>query len=184
MAKHVMALTYKPKIEAVKNGTCGQTVRLLHKGPDPLPQDITKRLKRPGDEILMHTWEGKPYKSKWGWQGRLVLSEVLEIYYMDGWRWSIFDEGHGSHCYPLNRYELLDIVKRDHIDPPTIEEWERTLMRLNGMDSLEDTDWEVIRWPRKAQTIAYLASDGTIYQLPTKEPERRIEDYFELRVVD
>lgn len=147
MKKYVMALTYPPKIPDVISGECRQTVRLVHKGPEPLPASL--RLKRPGDELLMHTWTGKPYRSPWGWRGRFVLTEVLELFYFDGWAWSPLGglEKDGRRAFePVPMSALLDIARRDHIDPPTVEAWEEALMRLNGLKSLVDTDWEVLRW--------------------------------------
>ncbi len=142
-----MALTYQPKIEAVKAGLCGQTVRLLA-GPGEIV-DKTKRLKHAGDEVLLHTWAGKPYYSKWDWRSRYVLSEVRVLYYGDFWRWSPLDPGTDrySELNPVSDSFLRDIARQDHIDPPTVEEWEAVLLRLNNLKTLEDTDWEVIRWP-------------------------------------
>lgn len=150
MTTHIMSLTYKSKIKAVQRGECGQTVRLVA-GPGVVLSGLSERIKRPGDEILLHTWTGKPYRSRWGWQRRYVISEVLVIYCdPDGmWRWSPLDPVHGDEweCLPVSDTTLLDIVRRDHIDPPTILEWERTLSGLNGLRDLGDTDWQVIRWP-------------------------------------
>lgn len=149
MTRHIMSLTYMPKIGPVKRGECTQTVRLLA-GPGEILPDDTRRLKRVGDEILLHTWEGVPYRSRWDWRQRYILSEVLVIYCdPDGmWRWSPLDPVHGDdwECLPISNTTLLDIVQRDHIDPPTILEWERTLSSLNGFQDLGDTDWQVLRW--------------------------------------
>lgn len=151
MSKHVMPLTYKPKIEAVKSGACCQTVRLLNKD-EILPSDIRQRLKHPGDEVLIYTRvpPGGRY-SKWDWRGHFVITEVLELCHLAGeWLWSPLgeynDEDPHSEGDVVHRSELLDIVQRDHIDPPTIEEWERVLMSLNGLKTLDETDWEIIRW--------------------------------------
>ena len=162
MAKHIMALTYAPKIEAVRSGECCQTVRLLHQGKE-LPDDIRERIMHPGDEILMHTWEGRPYRSKWGWRQRYIVDEVL-VLYCDGedtWYWSPLDPTQ-QECHGLmdiiDDDELVDIVRRDHIDPPTVDEWEWTLLRLNGLDYLSDSDWQVIRWrPARTDTAEEVA---------------------------
>lgn len=55
--KHIKAFTYEPKIEAVRNGTCRQTIRPLGKRPA-----------ESGDIILFHGWEGRPYRSRWSWR--------------------------------------------------------------------------------------------------------------------
>ena len=64
MRKHVKALTYKPKIEAVKDGRCTQTIRQGH--------NISV-----GDEILFHGWEGRSYRSKWSGRLRVTVTKVL-----------------------------------------------------------------------------------------------------------
>ena len=150
MTTHIMALTYAPKIEAVKQGYCRQTVRLLNKGDD---SNTRKRLKHRGDEILIYTRvPPRSRYSKWDWRGRFVLTEILEIWCdINGiWRWSPLDERISNDpdaLWPIiDDDTLLDIVRRDHIDPPTFEEWERVLMRLNNLKTLRDTEWEIIRW--------------------------------------
>jgi len=66
MRKLVMAITYPPKIEPVKDGGCTQTIRKGHKVSV-------------GDEILFHGWSGRPYRSKWDWRKRVTVTEVISI---------------------------------------------------------------------------------------------------------
>ena len=66
MRKHVMSITYQPKIEPVKDGRCTQTIR---KG----------RRVAEGDEILFHGWSGRPYRSKWDWRKRVTVCQAIDI---------------------------------------------------------------------------------------------------------
>ena len=128
MTKHVMSITYKPKIEPVLIGACRQTIR---KG---------RRFKE-GDEILMHGWEGRPYRSKWSWRKRVVVTHAIPItiskdgiYYQDNvdiWRW--FDV-------------IVDcMAENDFIDPPTGEELRNVLFGLNEIPD-DPQEYQIIRW--------------------------------------
>ncbi len=52
MRKHVLPLTYAPKIPKVLDGRCTQTIRAGRKF-------------KVGDFVSFHGWEGRPYHSKW-----------------------------------------------------------------------------------------------------------------------
>ena len=80
MSRHVIAFTYAPKIEGVRNGTICQTIR-----------PTRKRRIWVGDTLLLHGWEGKPYRSKWSWRMEVTCSEVIDIT-MD-WYYGIFTHG-------------------------------------------------------------------------------------------
>jgi hypothetical protein len=67
MTTHIKALTYGPKISAVKEHKCRQTIR------------ICKREPKPGDVLLLHTWAGTPYRSTWDWQERFTLKDTPHI---------------------------------------------------------------------------------------------------------
>ena len=56
--KHILPLTYKPKIPDVLGGKCTQTIR---------PISYTKP-KNKGDLVMFHGWSGKPYRSKWSFR--------------------------------------------------------------------------------------------------------------------
>ena len=66
MSKHVMSMTCPAKLEAVFSGECTQTIRLGGKYSV-------------GDEILIHDWEGRPYRSKWGRRLRVVVVLVQDM---------------------------------------------------------------------------------------------------------
>ena len=68
MARHVMAVTYEPKVRRVLDGTCTQTIRKQREKPFAI-----------GDLMLLHGWEGRPYWSRWSWRKLVVISEVTDI---------------------------------------------------------------------------------------------------------
>ncbi|MCK5606842.1 hypothetical protein KAR91_33375 [Candidatus Pacearchaeota archaeon] len=134
MKKHVMALTYPPKIEAVRNGECTQTIR------------IGERV-AVGDSILFHGWEGKPYRSKWDWRKRVVVTEVIPVcfsYY--GMHWII--EGNDFYSFFEWGEPVIDkLAMSDNILPPTGWELRKVLFKLNGGIPLNKPEkYQIIRW--------------------------------------
>jgi hypothetical protein len=84
---HIKALTYAPKIPGVLSGKITQTIRPLPVSPviynrPTLEQREKMRRKqklgtvRPGDSILFHGWEGKPYRSPWSWRLKVQVDAV------------------------------------------------------------------------------------------------------------
>lgn len=137
MAKHVMALTYAPKIEAVKRGECCQTIRRYN----------PERPKHPGDKLTLHTWAGRPYRSKWDWRLETTISRILRLYFpgiKDGVRPTA--SAQGESAWHISDEMLTAIAIADGIEDPSAASLRATLKRLNGIDSLIGTEWEVIRW--------------------------------------
>jgi hypothetical protein len=66
--KHILALTYEPKIDAVRSDRCTQTIRTLN----------PSKQKEPGDWIMFHGWEEEPYQSKWSW--RTLYWKITEVF--------------------------------------------------------------------------------------------------------
>ncbi len=123
MKKHVRAMTYQPKIDAVFSGVCTQTIRPGH--------DVAV-----GDEILFHTWTGKPYRSKWGKRLRVRVKEVIDIVMKpDG----IVVDG-AIHSW--NSEYVNHLAELDHIDPPTGQELRNVLCEYNS----EQFEAQIIRW--------------------------------------
>ena len=60
--KHILPLTYKPKIPDVRSGKCIQTIR---------PKSNSKP-KKENDLVMFYGWEGRPYHSKWNWREEYV----------------------------------------------------------------------------------------------------------------
>lgn len=128
MKKHVMAITYTPKIESVISGECRQTIR---KG----------RKFSVGDSILIHGWEGRPYRSKWSWRMRVEVQHIQNI--------SIDARGihRASHAIPIRwgSETLKEIVEMDFIKPATGDELKTVLFGLNGIPT-EPEPYQIIRW--------------------------------------
>jgi hypothetical protein len=142
MTTHIMSLTYAPKIEAVKAGHINQTIRLVRSSVE----------KKKGDKLILHTWEGKPYRSKWDWRLETRLTHAFKIKKENGiWYSSIEPENRilfntiGPWCSQLD--DSVDMLAYlDGIEPPTKDGLESTLLKLNGLKSLDGLEFQVIRW--------------------------------------
>ena len=128
MRKHVMSLTYPPKIEPVKDGRCTQTIR---KG----------RKVSVGDEILFHGWAGRPYRSKWDWRKRVVVIDVYNIT-IDSEMITFTGD---DFSYPWTVSMAYTMAREDFIDPPTGEALRDVLFGLNGAPDGPE-EYQIIRW--------------------------------------
>lgn len=135
MKKHIMSITYPPKIEPVQSGECTQSIRKNLK--------FTK-----GDSILIHGWSDpkKPYRSPWNKQMRVTVTEAIPIM-VDSFL------GIGTRrpeinlidWHPWNSKYTDDMAKRDFIDPPTGLVLRDVLFKLN--DEPGGPEWyQVVRW--------------------------------------
>lgn len=134
MNKHVMAITYVPKIAPVRDGTCTQTIRTLRKKPIAV-----------GDSILFHGWEVMPYRSPWSWRMRVVVTEAIPIT-LD-WYAGIGRDDTGVLdlvWYPWDSDHANDLAAKDFIDPPDGLELRDVLDGLNG--KMNFVDAQIIRW--------------------------------------
>lgn len=130
MRKHNLPLTYPPKIEAVKEGRCIQTIRVGRK--------FSER-----DLVSFHGWEGRPYHSKWSFHTRyFVVCAVGDItIYPDG----IDLIGTGAfHTFGKSEW-LNHLAKMDFIDPPTGEELGNVLKRYHKIDE-SGLESQIVRW--------------------------------------
>lgn len=100
------ALTYEPKIAAVRAGECRSTIRPKH-------------TVKPMDWLRIYGWSGRPYCSPWGWKtDYMLVKEVIYIYiYDEGLEIGI--PGMFSTKYLWKNTIIDDIAKADGIDPPT-----------------------------------------------------------------
>jgi len=124
--RHVMAITYEPKITAVQNGKCRQTIRTIR----PI---------NPGDVITFHGWVGLPYRSKWSWRKEVTVSDVIPTEITND---GMFIEGilhTWTSWYPAR------LAEYDHISPATGEALRDVLFRLNGVPK-EPVECIIIRW--------------------------------------
>ena len=149
---HIMALTYRPKVQAVLDGAIRQTIRLI---PREKNGAIGVGKHQVGDRILLHTWSGKPYRSKWG--NRLLVKVVHQsiIFYWDG----LWHENAPS-CEPISSKVMDEIARLDGIQPPTERGLEAVLKMVNGLKDLHDTDWEIITFERVEIEINRRASSS------------------------
>jgi len=129
MTKHVMSMTYPPKIEPVQDGRCTQTIR---KG-DKVAVD---------DQILFHGWAGKPYRSKWNWRKRVVVNEVIPILISED---GIDVFSIPGHPLPWQNIMVCRIAFDDYINPPTGEALRDVLFGLNDIPT-EPKEYQIIRW--------------------------------------
>jgi hypothetical protein len=128
MKKHVMSITYEPKIQPVQDGECLQTIR---KG-----WNVSV-----GDSILFHGWAGRPYRSPWSWRLRVEVQHIQNI--------SIDARGihRASHAIPLRwgSVSVAEIAQNDFIEPATGIALKEVLFGLNGIPS-EPEPYQIIGW--------------------------------------
>ena len=126
--KYYRSITYEPKIPAVRDGRCTQSIRI-------------ETNHKVGDIIVWHGWEGKPYRSKWSWRLETELIEEISILIME----------YGIVRYKLGMlprffvWEDLDyLAKLDFIDPPTGLELKRVLFEKNK--NIVGKSGQILRW--------------------------------------
>jgi hypothetical protein len=146
MTTHILSMTYAPKIPLVKSGECTQTIR-LHNYQNP---------KRVGDKLLIHTWKGKPYRSKWGWKLTTSIEDLTLLRFPLSDPTSLLFFHRGKVWVPTDDIGLYNIgiadgVRRSFADAnPSFEAsvFKDTLAKLNGLKWLNGTTWDIIRWPK------------------------------------
>lgn len=142
-------LTYEPKIEPVRNGTCTQTIR-------------PGRKYAVGDLIRFYVREGRPYRSK-----RKTITEYARI--EATFPITIFplgitfrDHSFDKYFYPQcdhrfddnkalawNTFGLTKLAESDGIIPPTGNALRGVLIKKNGPIPDEGMDAQIIRWVPK-----------------------------------
>jgi len=137
MHRHVMSITYQPKIEPVKDGRCTQTIR---KG----------RRVAEGDEILFHGWVGRPYRSKWDWRKRVTVTEVITICIDDilGIATLYSEKSNLLNWHSWGSQYVEQLAEYDFIDPPTGEALRGVLFGLNGAPD-GPGEYQIIRWKNR-----------------------------------
>ena len=136
MATHILILTYAPKIPLVKSGECTQTIR-LHNPDKP---------KKVGDKLILHTWEGKPYRSKWDWRLETEISELEQLTFSYP-EW-VFDEKIHHRLYELARQDGIPVPIHEFPNLKMAFDLTDTLAKLNGMRTVSGKLWDIIRWPK------------------------------------
>lgn len=139
--KHILPLTYAPKIPAVLSGECTQTIRAGRKF-------------QAGDLIAFHGWEGPPYHSKWSFRTPYwKIHTVWDITICQAG--VLFPEMIGVYDYSpemFRPWRLLDwLAVLDGIVPATGEELGGVLLGMNELQPTENNllgelEAQIIRW--------------------------------------
>ena len=129
---HIMAFTYDPKILPVLKGKCRQTIRLIGKRP-----------KKPGDKVIFHGWESRPYFSAWTWRMTVTINYVQDIMiYEDGI--DLFPSGDDDSFLPWGDPNMNEIAELDFIKPPTGTALGELFNKMHKLDG--GVPFQIIRW--------------------------------------
>jgi len=143
-------LTYAPKIDPVRNGTCRQTIRKGNKYSV-------------GDLIRFYTWSGKPYRSK-----RTTITEYAPITFVENiiikpWGFLKRDGagGYGRWC------NMDGLAEMDGIVPPTGIELRNVLQGKNGEFPQDGVAAQIVRWVPRTEALStdehfHRASEGRL----------------------
>jgi len=136
MTKHILPLTYEPKIPDVLEGKCTQTIR---------PISYTKP-KNKGDLVMFHGWSGKPYVSKWSFRTPYwKITESIDIHfaYSHGDEIVIRKVDRCDNFHTISKAEMNLIAVLDGFK--NIEELFAEFRRMYGSDVYEKV-FTIIRW--------------------------------------
>jgi len=132
LTTHILAITYQPKIEGVRNGTIRQTIRVFN--PEN-PREL-------GDRIILHGWKGKPYRSPWSWrrEGRIISIGLFQMS-ADCVRDTL-----GNMAFWGSSEQLKKMAEFDGIKPATGIELKHILESYHGKFTDKPVQMQVIRW--------------------------------------
>jgi len=104
MTKHILALTYKPKIPGVLTGKITQTIRPL-----------SDKRKNKNDLIMFHGWSDKPYRSKWSFRTPWwKIKQVFDFHFdTDDGKRIIRKVNQYDNFYTVSDREMQHIAKLD-----------------------------------------------------------------------
>ena len=161
--KHVLPLTYEPKISDVRDGFCTQTIR----------QKSESRPKKIGDFITFHGWEGTPYQSKWSW--RMPYMKITDTFSIQFLKITSNDtvallKEIPSGSDHFDRLAVKEMDKIAHLDG--FDTFERMVIQFKKMYGKEifTTLFQVIRWnPYKEGQLSE--------KLPEKDCSTRLDDF-------
>ena len=136
--KHILPLTYEPKIPNVLCGKCTQTIR-------PISYTKTKKV---NDLIMFHGWSDKPYRSKWSFRTPYWrITKVFDIRFKKDYennrvilRKAVDDFFHDLSVDEMNAIAILDGF--ENIKEMMIEFYE-----MYG-EKIYEMIFTVIRWNR------------------------------------
>lgn len=133
--KHILPLTYAPKIPKVLSGECTQTIR------------AGRRIKN-FDLISFHGWEGKPYHSNWSFRTsyfEVNVAEPIKIFAGGIW-W----EWNGAF-WDWQSNVMDDLAWYDSIVPSTGEELGNILLAMHDIPDA-GLPAQIIRWTFSNET--------------------------------
>jgi len=161
--KHVLPLTYEPKIADVRDGFCTQTIRLKSES----------KPKKIGDFIMFHGWEGVSRHSKWSWRTPYMkITDAFSIRFLKDTSNNTIvllkEIPSGS-----DRFHRLTVKEADKIAClDGFATFERMVIQLKKMYGKEifTTLFQVIRWnPYK---------EGQLFEeSPEKDCSTRLDDW-------
>ena len=155
MSRHVIAFTYLPKIQAVRAGTCTQTIRVPRKRPI-----------ESGDNLLLHGWAEKPRHSPWSWRENVTCT-YCESILMDHYE-GVYSCNPHRHWEPWDSFEanqlaLYDGIHRDgDLSPGQV--MHHLFTEMYGV--LHAKLLWVIRWGGQGLIIKEMKESGTFNPVP------------------
>ena len=161
--KHILPLTYEPKITDVREGFCIQTIR-------PKSESRPKNI---GDFIMFHGWGGRPYHSEWNW--RTPYWEIINTFFIKFLEITsnntvtlLKELPPGSdHFGRLTDKESNDIARLDGLD--NFENMVEQFKKMYGQEMF-DILFQVIRWnPCKEEQL--------FEDIPEKDHSTQLDDF-------
>ncbi|HUU86733.1 MAG TPA: hypothetical protein VMX17_03175 [Candidatus Glassbacteria bacterium] len=133
--KHILPLTYEPKIPDVCSGECTQTIR---------PISYTKP-KNVGDQVMFHGWDEKPYRSKWNFRTPYwKIIESFDIHFVETSNGVVIRKADKNlNFHTLSKTEMNKLAVLDGFK--NIEKMFAEFHRMYGDDVWEKL-FTVIRW--------------------------------------
>ena len=128
-----MPFTYEPKIPAVLDGRCSQSIRAGSKF-------------NVGDSILMYSWKGTPYSKGASWTNRMSVEVIQVIPIIVSEAGVKFPKSYGDKIVPWTHEWINGLAEMDFIDPPTGEALRDELLDYLNLPEGEEADCQIIRW--------------------------------------
>ena len=130
--KFNLPLTYDPKIQPVRDGTCTQTIR-------------TGRKFAEGDLVSFHGWSGRPYHSSWSFRTPYKPLWMVQDIHITPTGFLFYHNGKFFKEINWCSWEMRELAKLDYINPPTGEDLRDVLMSKNKIPAY-GIDAQIIRW--------------------------------------
>jgi hypothetical protein len=141
----ILGFTYKPKILAVLDGRCTQTIR------------YGRRI-APLEPLLLHGWTGRPYYDPWSWRKRVVCIEATPIkVYPNGISYSEYhivavdinmialEDSKPEGLIGWDTARMDRLAQLDFISPPTGVELGNALLHMHKIGEAGEP-FQIVRW--------------------------------------